>query len=114
MLSTYAIGFFIAAACLGAIVLTAVLRNKPTPKPIAILHGTLAIIGIVLLATFVAMGNHSYLLIASLVVFTMAALGGLTMFRIDMSKKPIPRAFALGHPVLAITGVILLIIYWLQ
>ncbi len=105
-----AIMLFVFAAVFGAIVLLAILSNKPTPKPVVIIHGTLAGIGLLLAVTYVAIGKASTLQITGLVLLLLAALGGFTLFGIDISNKKIPKALAIGHPFLAIIGVILLIV----
>ncbi len=106
--------FFLFAAVLGAVVLTAILQNRPTPKPVVFIHGIIAGLALLMLITYVALGHTSTLLITSLVLFVLAALGGLTMFTIDMSGRPVPKALALGHPLLAVISVILLIVYFVQ
>jgi len=103
--------FFVIAALLGVILLTKILRNQPTPKPVKFMHGIIAGIALLMLVTYVVLGHTSTLLITSLVLFILAAMGGLTLFTLDMSGKRIPRALALGHPALAIISLILLIIY---
>jgi hypothetical protein len=109
-----AIIFFLFAAIFGAVLLTKVLKDHPTPKPVAVIHGAIASIALLMLIVYVINGHTAPLLIASLVIFVIAALGGFTMFIIDISKKPIPKVAAVFHPLLAISGVILLIIYLFQ
>jgi hypothetical protein len=109
-----AIVFFIFAALLGLVLLIAILKNKPTPKPVVFIHGIIAALALLMLVTYVALGHTSTLLITSLVLFVLAAIGGITMFTFDMSGKPVPKMLALGHPALAITSIILLIIYFVQ
>src|SRR5438552_322639 len=48
MLVTIAIVLFIIAAMFGLVILTAILRDRPTPKPFVIIHGPLAATAIVL------------------------------------------------------------------
>jgi hypothetical protein len=60
------------------------------------------------------MRGASPLLLTSIILFILAALGGLTLFTIDMKHKPIPKFLALLHPLLAVIGLIVLIIYALQ
>jgi len=105
-----AIGLFVLAAIFGLIVLTAILRDKPTPKPVVFIHGTVAAIALLLVIYFIAQNNGSGPIV-SLVLFVLAALGGLTLFTIDMKKKPIPKWIAIIHPVVAAAGLIALILY---
>ena len=114
MLIYAAIALFITAAMFGSIILRAILRNKPTPKPFVIIHGPLAVTAIALLIIDVAKGHTEPLLIASLAIFIAAALGGFFLYTIDSSKKRIPKPIAIIHPLVAISGLIVLIIYALK
>ncbi len=114
MLITAAIVIFIIAALFGSIILTAILRDRPTPKPFVIIHGPLAATAIVLLIIDVVKGHSESLLIASLVIFIIAALGGFALYTLDSLKKRIPKPLAILHPLIAVAGLIVLIIYALQ
>lgn len=105
-----AIGLFILAAFFGLIVLVAILTNRPTPKPVVLIHGGFALTALSILIYFIVK-NHGIGPITSLVLFVLAALGGLTLFTMDMSKKPIPKAIAIVHPLVAAAGLITLILY---
>ncbi|EKD54582.1 MAG: hypothetical protein ACD_60C00068G0024 [uncultured bacterium] len=109
-----AIVFFILAASLGLVLLTAILRDRPTYKPIVFMHGTIAGIALIILVTYVALGHTDTLLITSLVLFVLAALGGFTLFTFDINDKPIPKKLAIMHPLLAVVSLILLIVYVAQ
>lgn len=109
-----AIVLFIIAAIFGLIILTSILKNKPTPKPIVFIHGPLAAIALILVISYMVIQGASPLLITSVVLFVLAALGGLTLFTIDMRNKPIPKLLAMLHPLIAVAGLIVLIIYVLQ
>lgn len=109
-----AVVFFVVAAFLGTFLLRAILINKPTPKPVVFMHGSIAGLALLALVTYVALGHTAPLLITSLVLFILAAIGGLTMFTLDMSGKSVPKMLAIGHPILAVISVILLIVYIVQ
>jgi hypothetical protein len=109
-----AICLFILAAIFGLVILTAILKNQPTPKRFVFSHGPIAVVALILVILHYMQGNHDGLLYASLVIFILAALGGLTLFTIDMSKRPIPKSLALLHPLAAATALVLLIIYVLK
>ncbi len=106
-----AVIFFLIAAFLGSFLLAAILRNQPTPKPIVFMHGSVAGIALIIFIVYIALGHTAPLLITSLVLFILAALGGLTMFTLDINGKPVPKMIAVGHPILAVTSVVLLIVY---
>jgi FtsH-binding integral membrane protein len=108
-----AIGLFVLAAIFGLIVLTAVLRDQPTPKPAVFIHGGVAAIALLLVIFYIAKNNGSGP-IWSLVLFILAALGGLTLFTMDMRKKPIPKWIAIIHPLVALAGLLALILYVMQ
>jgi hypothetical protein len=105
-----AIVLFVLAAIFGLIVLIAILRNKPTPKPVVFIHGGVAAVALLLVILFTA-GSSGEGPILSLVLFIIAALGGFTLFATDMRKKPIPKWLAMLHPLAAVAGLISLIIF---
>lgn len=110
-----AIILFIIAAIFGLVILTAILKDKPTPKPFVFIHGPVAAIAlIIVIINLVMQGFASPLLITSVVLFVLAAIGGLTLLTIDMTNKPIPKKIAMMHPLVAAAGLIALIIYVLQ
>ncbi len=106
-----AVIFFIFASVFGLVVLTEILRNHTTPKPVVLIHGFLAGIGLLIALTYAAMGHSSSLYVTGLVVLILAAIGGFTLFAIDVSQKKIPKLMAILHPILAITGVVIFIVY---
>lgn len=109
-----AIVLFIISAILGLFVLIALLRNKTTPKPAVFIHGPIALLALILLITYAVIKGTSPLLMTSIALFILAALGGLALFTIDMRKKPIPKLLAILHPVIAVAGFIVLMVDMLQ
>lgn len=105
-----AVFLFIMAAIFGSIILFAILNKRPTPKPIVYIHGSIALVALLALIAGVATTKASTLLIVSVCLFILAALGGLTMLSLDIRKKPIPKSMALGHPTLALIALAILII----
>lgn len=106
--------FLLLTILFGAIILTAILKNKPTPKPIVLLHGSCALFAILVLASYIAAGHTEYLLVTSIILFVLAAIGGLTLLTFDIKHKPISKAIILGHPIIALSGFIVLIIYFVN
>lgn len=104
--------FFIAAALLGGYLLSFVMFNKETPKGIAFIHGPLAAIGLVLL--IVATVLYTPRPWVSLIIFLLAAGGGGILILRDITGKSLPKWLALIHGVAAITGIILLFIFYVQ
>src|SRR5262245_15156761 len=109
-----AIMLFLIAAIFGLIILTAILKNQPTPKSIVFTHGPIAALALILVIIYSIRGHTEPLLITSIVLFILAALGGLTLFTIDMRNKPIPKLLAVIHPIVAVIALISLIIYVLR
>lgn len=106
-----AIVFFSLAIILGLFLLAYVLQNKETPKALAFIHGPLAAIGLILLIAYAYTSPHSSLyLTISIILFILAAFGGITLISIDLMGKPVPKWMALGHGITALTGFILLIL----
>jgi hypothetical protein len=103
------IGFFALAALLGMYLLSFVLQGKETPKAIVFTHGPMAAIGVVLLIIYATKGGPNPT--ESIVLFVLAALGGLFMVFRDLTGKPIPKFLAVGHGLLAVTGFIFLLIF---
>ena len=103
------IAFFSLAAVLGMLLLSYVLRGKETPKGVVFTHGPLAAIGVILLIIY-AFDNPPGP-IESIVLFIIAALGGLILVTRDLLRKPIPKWLAVTHGLVAITGFVFLLIY---
>lgn len=100
---------FVITALLGIYLLSYVLPDKTTPKGIAMLHGTMGAMGIIVLL----IGCFYYpSLIYSLIIFILAALGGTVLFTLDILGKKIPKFLAIGHGLIAISGFIILV--WLS
>jgi RsiW-degrading membrane proteinase PrsW (M82 family) len=104
-----AIGFFSLAAIFGLILLPYILRDKETPKSLALLHGLLAATALVLTIYYTV--KHRPGPVESAVLFTIAALGGLVVFGRDITNKSIPKWLAVIHGLIAITGFVFLLIF---
>jgi FtsH-binding integral membrane protein len=100
---------FIIAAILGGYLLTFILKEKRAPRKVAMIHGFVAAIGILLLVIYSIYGAHAPIL--SLVIFILTAIGGLSMMYLRSTKKNIPGWMAFGHGMVAIIGLATLIIF---
>ncbi|MGE5398868.1 MAG: hypothetical protein ACM3S2_00605 [Ignavibacteriales bacterium] len=102
---------FVIGALFGLHMLTHVLQRKSTPKISIILHGLLVAIAlIIVIIEAVNLGNG--MLVSSMVLFIAAALGGFYMVYLDVGKKQLPpKMLALIHPLLAVIGLVVLIIF---
>jgi hypothetical protein len=103
------IAFFSLAAVLGMLLLSYVLRGKETPKGIVFTHGPLAVIGLILLIVYAFENPPGPL--ESIVLFVIAALGGLILVARDLLRKTIPKWLAVVHGLVAVTGFVFLLVY---
>jgi len=108
-----AICLFVIAALFGLFVLFHVLLDKPTPKPAVLIHGCVAALGVILVF-YANYQQPSMFLITSLIIFVIAALGGLTLLTFDLRNKPIPKIIAIIHPLVAVIALLSLVVYVLK
>lgn len=104
-----AILFFALAALLGLYLLSFILQNKNTPKGVAFTHGPLAATGLIILIIY-ALFNHPSPIV-SIILFVLAALGGIMLIYRDITGQSVPKWMAIGHGLTAIAGFILLIMF---
>lgn len=104
-----AIGLFALAAMLGMMLLSFVLSGKETPKAVVFTHGPLAVAGLILLIIYGAKRGPGP--IESIILFAIAAAGGLIMVARDLTGKPIPKWLAIAHGLIAVVGFVLLLIF---
>src|SRR4051794_39891985 len=104
-----AILFFALAALLGLYLLSFVLQNKETPKGIAFTHGPLAATGLIILIIYAIFNQPSPII--SIILFVLAALGGIMLIYRDIMGKSVPKWMAIGHGLTAVVGFIFLIIF---
>jgi hypothetical protein len=104
-----AIGIFSLAAILGMILLSFILRNKAVTRTMVYSHGTVAILGIMLLLVYALFRQPTPL--ASIILFCLAALGGFTMAYRDLTGKTLPKWMAIGHGITAILGFVFLLVF---
>jgi hypothetical protein len=106
---TVAIGILSLAAILGLVLLSFVLRKKETPKAVVIGHGLLAVTAVILLIIYsVGPGPGPT---ESIILFLIAATGGLILVSRDFIGKTIPRWLAVAHGLIAITAFVLLLAF---
>lgn len=104
-----ALGFFLLAAVLGMYLLSLVLRSKQIPKNVAMIHGLFAAVGVILLVVYPFYSQPAPIL--SLILFVIAALGGVTMAYKGISGKPVPAWMALGHGTMALIAIATLVVF---
>ena len=108
MLSLAVIVFAIAAVG-GLILALHVLRDRFAPWSLSILHALLGATGLVLVSLAVVGGEGGSLILGSLLVLVVAALGGFFLASFHLRKRLPPKAIVILHALLAIVGVALLV-----
>jgi zinc transporter ZupT len=103
------IGLFALGALIGMYLLTLVLQSKETPKAVSFIHGLFVVVAVVMLITYIT--KHSPSPIESLVLFILAALGGLILIYRDLTGKKIPKWLAIAHGLIAVTGFVFLLVF---
>lgn len=102
---------FAIAALGGLVMATQRLRGAPQPTlAIALVHGALAAVALILLIVAVASTAVPTLAKAALVLFIVAALGGFFLFAQHMQKKALPIPVVVAHAVVAVIGFIILLV----
>ena len=108
-----AIFLLLVAVTLGLGVLPQILQERRPNKTIRALHGLFAATGLILVYVhvFAFMVSFSPLLVVSLVLLTLAALGGLTLVILAQKKIYAPKIVIVLHPLVAIAGLFALVIH---
>lgn len=84
--------------------------NQITPyRSLPLLHGLLAVTGLLLLCIHIVTVGYSDFLLAILTILSLSTLGGLALLIFRLNNKRPPIILLILHPVFAIAGVILLI-----
>lgn len=103
-----------AVAALGGLVLGGLgLRRKDLPMWLSIVHGIVAAAGLITLILVVLQGNAGLLLILSLILFLIAALGGFVLFSYHLRQKPHPKGLIVVHALVAVIAFVFLLIGFL-
>jgi len=100
-----------AIAALGGLVLgVSGLRQRDLPMWLSLIHGLVAAAGLVTLILVVLQGNAGTLVIISLVLFLIAALGGFVLFSFHLRKRTHPKGLIVIHALAAVIAFVLLLI----
>lgn len=100
---------FLLVALGGIFLISFILRDKNTPKGIAIIHGGAGASGILLLAFYCLL--YKPVPILPLVLFILAASIGIILLHQDLSKNNSPKKLALLHGIIALLAFISLIYF---
>lgn len=104
-----AIIIFAIAAVVGLYLLSQVLQNKKPPIAMALSHGVLAATALILVIIHTLSTGAD--MIQIIVIFVLAALGGVVLFIRHLTGKSLPRGLAIIHGLLALTGFVFLLAY---
>lgn len=108
-----AITLFAIAALIGLYLISHVLQRKKPSKTAAVIHGLFAATALVLIIVRAAQ-VHGGLIVQAIVLFVLAALGGLTLFVRDINGKTLPGWLAIVHALIAVSGFVFLVVYALK
>lgn len=102
-----------AIAATGGIVLAALHFGKKTlPMWLALLHGLVAVSGVIVLIAALMKLAGATLLVAGLALFAVAAIGGLTLFLgFYVHKKRLPSPIVILHALFAVAGFLMILAY---
>ena len=109
----FAVILFLIVVALGLGILPQILQERRPNKTVRALHGIFAASGLILVYVYVFafMASFSPLLIISLVLLTLAALGGLTLVILAQKEIYAPKIIVIVHPIVAVAGLFALVIY---
>lgn len=99
---------FLAVALSGAGLAVLEARGRALPLPVSIWHGVFALLAIVLLARQDIADPHNHLANGAVLVFMLAAAGGLLLFAFRATRQKLPLAVVTLHAAFALTAILLL------
>ncbi len=105
----YAIALFSLSAIIGMVMLSFVLQDKKPSRALIFAHGPLALAAIVLL--FVYSSDHNPIPLESMILFLIAATGGVILVLHDFMGKVIPKWLGIAHGLIAVAGLIFLLVF---
>ena len=106
MLNTSII-LFALAAVVGLVLINQLMKGA-TNKAVAVLHGLLAAVALIVLIAF-ALNNPGHSPWTSIIIFVIAALGGIYLFVRDIMGKPGPIFLAFIHAGAAVIAFVVLL-----
>jgi glucose uptake protein GlcU len=106
----FAVILFALAAIIGLTMAVGHFRGKTPPKAgLAILHGLLAVTGVILLLLGIQEIGFGTAHTWALVLFVVAALGGLLLVYHHMKQRPLPNAVVVIHGLVAVVAFLVLL-----
>ena len=105
---TVSVVLFAVAAVIGLTIATRIFKNKNTPLPVTLTHGFFAAAGLTLLIIY-ATQQPDRSPVTSIVLFSIAATGGLILFTRDMMNKSLPKPLIIAHAGVAVISFVILL-----
>ncbi|MEP7145895.1 MAG: hypothetical protein ABI792_02670 [bacterium] len=112
MLTFIVILYFIVAS-IGIYLLIKLLSGKTSKLVVGIIHGLLGLFGISFLIIYTSFKQGDTPVI-SILLFVIAFFFGGGMFVMSVQDKKFPKTIAFIHVAIALTGIVLLIKFWLD
>ena len=103
------IGLFALGAIIGMYLLALVLKDIATPRSVTFIHGLFVAIAFVLLIMYTRMNTPEP--VDSLILFSIAAIGGIVLVYKDLTGRIVPKWLALTHGVAALSGFVFLFVF---
>jgi peptidoglycan/LPS O-acetylase OafA/YrhL len=107
-MNIFALISFAIAAVLGVILVAMYSKGQLTING-ALLHGLFAVIGVVLLIISVVQGKTTRIDNYALILFIIAALGGLVLISSHLTKGKLPQAIIGIHAIVAVIAFLMLL-----
>ena len=107
---TIAVVLFAVAALGGGTLAALHFRQKGLPIALTVAHGLFAAAGLVALIVAVSGGSTGNLLISSLALFVIAALGGFGLFSFHLRHLRLPTPVVMIHGLVAVVAFVLLLL----
>jgi len=104
------IALFAVAAVFGVINVVRIVAADRAPRVTVYVHGLFAAAALVLLVVYSIL-HSSAAPIVSLILFIIAALGGFTLFGIDVATKKPPKWLGFVHGAVAVAGFVFLLVF---
>ncbi|HUI70050.1 MAG TPA: hypothetical protein VL354_05985 [Spirochaetia bacterium] len=104
------IALFAIAAVFGVVNVVRIVAADRAPRATVYIHGVFAAVSLVLLLIYSIIHSASAPIVA-LVLFIIAALGGFTLFGIDVATKKPPTWLGFVHGAVAVAGFVLLSVF---
>lgn len=109
----YAVLLFALAAVGGLYLASRHWQGSTPPIAVALIHGLLAVLGLIIVIKLVMGGGSVGNLPIALGLFVVAAIGGLVLFGLHLKGKPLPKALIGVHALVAVIGFVIVLLTYL-